>query len=152
MEENQFIIKREYPDNPVVGVGAVIIKDGRALLVKRGKEPGYGRWSIPGGAVHLGEKLSRAIEREVLEETGLVVKAGEIVKVYEPIIKDKEGKIQYHYVLIDFMCSYVSGEPQPSSDILDAAMASPEELDKYDLPRATHSLIRQCLKSAGLLE
>jgi ADP-ribose pyrophosphatase len=146
VEEDQFIIKREYPDNPVVGVGAVIIKDGRALLVKRGKEPGYGRWSIPGGAVHLGEKLARAIEREVLEETCLVVKAGEIVKIYEPIIEDKEGKIQYHYVLIDFSCSYVSGELKPASDILDAAMASPEELDKYDLPSATHSLIVECFE------
>ncbi len=96
------IIKREYPDSPVVGVGAVIIKDGKVLIVKRGKEPGYGRWSIPGGAVHLGEKLAPAVEREVLEETGLVVESGEVVEVYEPLIRDEKGRVRYHYVLIDF--------------------------------------------------
>ena len=145
------IIKREYPDRPVVGVGAVIIKNGKVLIVKRGKEPGYGRWSIPGGAVHLGEKLARAIEREVLEETGLVVEAGEVVEVYEPLIRDEKGKVRYHYVLIDFLCRYISGELKPESDILDAVMAEPAELDKYDLPPATAALLHKCLKKAGLL-
>lgn len=142
------IIKREYPDSPVVGVGAVIIKGGKVLLVKRGKEPGYGRWSIPGGAVNLGEKLARAIEREVLEETGLIVEAGEVVEVYEPVVKDDKGRVRFHYVLIDFLCRYVSGEIKAASDILDAVLAAPEELNKYDLPSATASVIHKCLKIA----
>lgn len=150
-EIDGLIIKREYPDSPVVGVGAIIIKDGKVLIVKRGKEPGYGRWSIPGGAVHLGEKLARAVEREVLEETGLVVEAGEVVEVYEPVVRDSEEKVQYHYVLIDFMCRYVSGELKPESDIQDAVMAEPSELYKYDLPPATAALLHKCLKKEGLL-
>ncbi len=139
-------IKREYPDRPIVGVGAVIIKDGKVLLVKRGQEPGYGTWSIPGGAVNLGERLSQAIEREVLEETGLVVKAGEMVKVYEPVIRDDKGRVRYHYVLIDFICHPISGEISPASDILDAVLVSHSELEQYDLPSATLALIKECLK------
>jgi ADP-ribose pyrophosphatase YjhB (NUDIX family) len=143
------IIKREYPDRPIVGVGAVIIQDGKALLVKRGQEPGYGKWSIPGGAVKVGERLSHAIEREVLEETGLVVKAGEVVKIYEPVIKDDAGRVRYHYVLIDFICHPVSGEISPASDILDAELVSPAELEQYDLPPVTLALIQKCLKEKG---
>jgi ADP-ribose pyrophosphatase YjhB (NUDIX family) len=148
MEIDNYPIKREYPDSPVVGVGAVLIKEGRVLLVKRGKEPGYGSWSIPGGAVHLGEELAQAIEREVLEETGLVVEASPLIKVYVPVIRDEKGRVKYHYVLVDFMCRYVSGELRPASDVLDAAMVSPGELDKYRLPAATAALIEECLKAA----
>jgi len=151
MQEPEPIIKREYPDGPVVGVGAVIIIDDKVLLIKRGKEPGYGSWSIPGGAVHLGEKLSHAVEREILEETGLIVRCGEMVKVYEPVIRDQEGKVQFHYVLIDFLCEYVSGEPRPSSDILDAVLVSPAELKKYGLFKATADLIDKCLRIKGLV-
>ncbi len=145
MKEPKTTIKRDYPDRPIVGVGAVIIKDGKVLLVKRGQEPGYGTWSIPGGAVHLGEKLSQAIEREVLEETGLVVKVGEMVKIYEPVIRDDTGRIKYHYVLIDFICHPISGEISPASDILDAVLVSKSELEQYDLPLVTLALVQECL-------
>lgn len=119
---------------------------GKVLLVKRGQEPGYGTWSIPGGAVKVGELLSHAIEREVLEETGLVVKAGKVVKIYEPVIKDDAGRVRYHYVLIDFICHPVSGEISPASDILDAKLVSQAELEQYDLSPVTLALIQECLK------
>jgi ADP-ribose pyrophosphatase YjhB (NUDIX family) len=147
MKAPKTVIKREYPDRPIIGVGAVIIKDDKVLLVKRGKEPGYGTWSIPGGAVNLGEKLSEAIKREVLEETGLLVSVGEMVKIYEPVMKDDTGRVKYHYVLVDFLCHPVSGEVNPASDILDAVLVSKSELELYDLPPVTLALVQECLNN-----
>jgi 8-oxo-dGTP diphosphatase len=96
------LTKREYPDRPIVGVGAVIVDQGRVLLVKRGSPPLLGEWSLPGGVVELGETLRAGAEREALEETGLIVKAGAVLEVLDRIIPGKAGAPQYHYVLIDF--------------------------------------------------
>jgi 8-oxo-dGTP diphosphatase len=136
-------MKREYPDRPIVGVGAVIIDRGRVLLVKRGSPPLLGEWSLPGGVVELGETLRAATEREALEETGLIVKADEVVEVLDRIIPGKDGAPQYHYVLIDFLCSVLGGEMRAGGDAADARWADESELKKYKLERAALQVIRK---------
>jgi len=131
---------REYPERPILGVGAVIVDDNtkagrRVLLVRRGVPPLLGRWSVPGGMVELGETLRAAAEREVWEETGLVVHAGEILGVFDRIIPAQDGRIQYHYVLIDFLCHVKDGEAQAGSDAAEIAWAQESELDKYQLEK-----------------
>lgn len=131
---------REYPERPILGVGAVIVDDNvktgrRVLLVRRGMPPLQGGWSVPGGMVELGETLRAAAEREVWEETGLVVHAGEILGVFDRIIPAQDGRIQYHYVLIDFLCHVDGGEAQAGSDAAEIAWAQESELDKYQLEK-----------------
>jgi 8-oxo-dGTP diphosphatase len=134
---------REYPDRPIVGVGAVVIHLNRALLVKRGSPPLLGEWSLPGGVVELGETLRTAAEREALEETGLIVKAGEVLEVLDRIIPGKDGAPQYHYVLIDFLCSVEGGDLRAGGDAADTAWASESELGKYKLEKAAVEVIRK---------
>jgi 8-oxo-dGTP diphosphatase len=134
-------MKREYPDRPIVGVGAVIVNQGRVLLVKRGSPPLLGEWSLPGGVVELGETLRVAAEREALEETGLIVKAGEVLEVLDRIIPGKDGVPQYHYVLIDFLCTVLGGELRAGGDAADARWASESELEKYKLEQPAIKVI-----------
>src|SRR5438270_8837992 len=138
--------KRDYPDRPIVGVGAVIVRDGRAVLVRRGGEPLAGEWSIPGGVLELGETLRAAAEREALEETGLVVEAGEVLEVLDRIIPGKDGRTQYHYVLIDFLCHRQGGELRAGADATEVAWATPEELARYDLEPVAIQIITKALK------
>jgi 8-oxo-dGTP diphosphatase len=135
-------MKRDYPDRPIVGVGAVIIHDARALIVQRAGEPRKGEWTVPGGMLEVGETLRSGTEREVLEETGLVVKAGPVVDVFESIWPDATGKTQFHYVLIDFLCGYVSGELKAATDVADARWVTFEELDDLQLIGKTADAIR----------
>ena len=116
-----------YPDLPRVAVGAVVFKDGKVLLVRRGKAPSEGKWSIPGGSVRLGENLQAAAEREILEETGIVIRAKEPIYVFETIEKDDAGQIRFHYVVIDLMAEYLSGEPCAADDAADAGWFSLSE-------------------------
>src|SRR5437870_13678624 len=113
-------MEREYPDHPLIGVGAVIVEHDRVLLIKRGKAPLLGHWSIPGGMLELGETLRQGAEREALEETGLVVRATELLGVFDRVVPDAEGNIVYHYVLIDFLCEKVSGALSAGADAADA--------------------------------
>jgi 8-oxo-dGTP diphosphatase len=136
-------MKREYPDRPIVGVGAVIVDRGLVVLVKRGSPPLLGEWSLPGGVVELGETLRAATEREALEETGLIVKADEVVEVLDRIIPGKDGAPQYHYVLIDFLCTVSGGELRASGDAADAQWASESELEKYKLEQPAIKVIRK---------
>ena len=99
-------MKRDYPDRPLVGVGAVIVQDGRAVIVERSTEPLKGQWSIPGGALELGETLRQCAAREALEETGLQVEAVDVLDVFDSIYRDPDGRTRYHYVLIDFFSSH----------------------------------------------
>jgi len=147
-------MQREYPDNPVLGVGAVIFNNEKVLLVKRGKEPGYGKWSIPGGAVELGETLKEGVLREVKEETGLEVEIGGMVEVLEWISRDENDRIKYHYVLVDFWCKCLSVEINPSSDALDARWVLFSDAPNYDLPLATLEIIDKAFSNykASLLQ
>ncbi|HTC94868.1 MAG TPA: NUDIX hydrolase [Terriglobales bacterium] len=124
-------MKREYPERPIVGVGAVIVADGQVVLVRRGREPLLGQWSIPGGVVEVGESLRQAAAREALEETGLEVEAAEVLEVFESIVPGAElnaGKAQYHYVIIDFLCHTKSGELRAGGDALEARWVRRDQL------------------------
>src|ERR1017187_990485 len=103
---------REFPDNPLVGVGAVIVQNDRVLLIRRGTAPLLGEWSLPGGVLECGETLREAVVREAREETGLTVEPGEMLGVYERVIRSDDGRVRYHFVLIDYFCRPVSGDLQ----------------------------------------
>jgi len=115
-------VSREYPDRPFVGVGAVIVDEAaRVLLVKRRFEPLAGQWSLPGGAVDVGETLEACIRRELREETGLDVEVGPVIEVFDRIMHDAAGRVQYHYVLVDYVCRPVGGTLMAASDVADVA-------------------------------
>jgi len=136
-------MQREYPDRPIVGVGAVIVQQGRVLLIKRGSPPLLGEWSLPGGAVELGETLRAAAEREAREETGLIVKAGEVLEVLDRIVPGRGGAPEYHYVLIDFLCAVESGKLCAGGDAADVRWAEESELGKYKLEQPALEVIRK---------
>jgi 8-oxo-dGTP diphosphatase len=150
MNEVQIVTAREYPERPIVGVGAVIIDaaTSRVVLVRRGSPPLQGEWSLPGGAVELGETLRAAAEREALEETGLNVKAGEVLEVLDRIIPGEGGAVQYHYVLIDFLCRCQGGELRAGGDADDVAWASEIELAEFKLEKIAVSVIKKAFKNS----
>jgi len=136
-------MKRDYPDRPIVGVGAVIVEGGRALLVRRGTEPLKGEWSIPGGVVELGETLRQAAAREAREETGLEVEPGEVLEVVDRIMRDPEHKVQYHYVLVDFLCRWVSGEARPGADASELRWITARELAGFPIADSAAAVLRK---------
>ncbi len=138
-------LPREYPDRPIVGVGAVVVREGAVLLVKRASEPLKGQWSLPGGAVELGETLREAIKREVREETGLEIDILDVIEVFDRISRDAENRPRYHYVLIDFLCAAVAGSSQPGSDVAAVAWARPGELSRYQLSEKATAIIEKAL-------
>ncbi|HEY6349481.1 MAG TPA: NUDIX hydrolase [Candidatus Angelobacter sp.] len=134
---------REYPDRPIVGVGAVIVRDHRVVLARRARPPLLGRWSLPGGVVELGETLRSATEREVLEETGLTVKAGVVVEILDRIIPGEGGRTQYHYVLVDFLCECLDGDLHAGSDVAEVIWAREDELENYELEDLALAVIKK---------
>jgi len=140
---------REYPDRPIVGVGAVIIDQGRVLLVKRGSPPLLGEWSLPGGVVELGETLRAAAEREAREETGLTVKASEVLEVLDRIVPGKDGAPQYHYVLVDFLCVVHGGTLHAGSDAGDARWVRENELERFNLEQPAIEVIRKAFQTSA---
>ena len=140
--------KREYPERPVVGVGGVVICDGRALLVRRGKAPLLGEWSIPGGMLETGETIVEGVRRELMEETGVEVRVGELIEVFERISRDAEGKAQFHYVVLDYFCEPVQGEACAGSDAAEIAWVAEADLGKYALTDAAQRVIRRAFEMA----
>ena len=141
-------MKREYPDRPIVGVGAVIVDNRRAVVVRRGTEPLQGEWSIPGGVLELGETLRAGAEREALEETGLVVRAGEVLGVFDRVVPAEDGRTRFHFVLIDFFCQRISGELRAGGDAAEARWITVEELPGLPMAEPAASLIRKALGSS----
>lgn len=136
-------MKREFPEVPLIGVGAIIIHDFRVLLVKRAHPPIQGQWSIPGGVLEVGELVREAAVREAREETGLIVEPGELLGVFDRILRNSEQRVQYHYVLIDFLCRPVGGELLAASDAAEVRWFTKEELPGLQLPNDTQDVIRK---------
>jgi 8-oxo-dGTP diphosphatase len=137
---------RRYPERPIVGVGAVIMVAEKVVLIRRRFEPLKGEWSLPGGAVELGETLETAIAREVKEETGLEVEVGPVIEVFDRITMDDQKQIQYHYVLIDYLCWPHGGSLQAGSDVDDAVVVDPGALAPYRLTEKAMSVIERALQ------
>lgn len=140
-------MKRAYPEMPVCAVGAMIFQDNRILLVKRGRPPAIGQWSLPGGVVNLGELLENAVIREVWEETGLSVKPLRLGQAVERIIKDDQSRIHYHYIILDYVCTVLEGTPCASSDALDVRYVNIDSLNELDLTEGTAQVIREVFES-----
>lgn len=135
--------RNHYPDYPRVAVGAVVFNGGNVLLVKRGKPPGKGQWAIPGGSVELGETLQAAAEREIREEAGIIIRAGEPAFTFDLVQRDEAGGIRFHYVIIDLLADYVSGEVTAGDDAVDARWVSPQQLDDMQINTRTRRVLRE---------
>jgi ADP-ribose pyrophosphatase len=134
--------RREYPDSPRIGVGAVVIREGRVLLVRRGVAPSCGLWAVPGGSLELGESLREGAEREILEETGITIRAKEPVYIGDLVERDTEGRVRFHYVVVDYAADYLGGEVNGSDDALEARWVSPEEVAGMAVTQTTLKMLR----------
>ena len=143
-------MQREFPEVPLIGVGAIIIESGRVVLVKRGHPPIQGQWSIPGGVLEVGELLREAAIREAREETGLIVEPGELLGVFDRILRHADGRVQYHYVLVDFLCRPAGGELRAASDAADVRWFTLEELPALHLAEDTLEVILKGFEKSGL--
>lgn len=141
-------MQREYPQQPLVGVGAIIVEDGRVLLIRRAKAPLLGEWSIPGGMLELGETVRQGAEREALEETGLVVRANDLLGVFDRIVQDQTKRTLYHYVLVDFLCQRTSGDVLAAGDASDARWFTHAELSNLSLPEETLKVLQMGIAKA----
>ncbi|MBW2492809.1 MAG: NUDIX hydrolase [Deltaproteobacteria bacterium] len=138
------IMNGHYPNHPRVAVGAVVFRDDKVLLVLRGKPPAEKKWSIPGGCVELGETLQEAAEREITEETGIVIQAKKPIYTFDVIERDDKGHIRFHYVIVDLAADYVSGELRAGDDAVDVGWISLKDLNRHNVSDATRELLAQC--------
>jgi ADP-ribose pyrophosphatase YjhB (NUDIX family) len=143
-------MKREFPELPLVGVGAIVIDGDRVLLAKRAHPPIQGQWSIPGGVLEVGEFVREAAIREAREETGLIVEPGDLLGVYDRILRDPDQRVQYHYVLIDFLCRPVGGELRAASDAAEVRWFMREQLPALQLAEDTLEVIQKGFVKLGL--
>jgi len=150
---------REYPEKPIIGIGGVVIEDGRALLIRRGSEPLLGQWSIPGGTLELGETLIEGTERELREETGLTVKVLEMIEVFERIhfgscadetwyTLEEKRRPRFHFVIVDYLCDRISGVPVAGGDVTEVAWAEENDLEKFGLTPTATRVIRKAFSLA----
>ena len=142
MKNRQPKQKNDYPGKPRVAVGAVVFKDECVLLVRRGQPPAEDLWAIPGGSVEIGETLQEAAEREILEETGIQIRALKPIYTFDAIDRDKAGKVRFHYVIVDLAADYVRGEPKPGDDALEARWVSATEIKYLEVSPATLKLLQ----------
>ncbi len=137
-------MRREYPDAPIAAVGVVVVdRDERVLLVRRGHEPSRGRWSLPGGAVELGETVRQAAAREVEEESGVKSEPGDVIEVLDAIHPGENGRPRFHYVLVELLAEYVDGVPRADSDALEARWFTLEQAAGLDIPAITLTILQQ---------
>ena len=148
MENPKTIPSGAYPNRPLVAVGAVVFNKGKVLLVLRAKPPAENHWTIPGGCVELGETLQEAAEREIREETGLSIRAGEPVYTFDVIERDANGAILFHYVIVDLAAEYVSGELRPGDDATDVCWASFRDVKSLKVSAATQKLLQECYNNS----
>ena len=141
---------REYPERPVVGIGGVVIDQGRTLLIRRGSEPLLGEWSIPGGTLELGESLQQGVVRELLEETGIEVRVLELIEVFDRIFPEDgatgtavKRKPRFHFVIADYLCERLGGEPRAGSDVTDVAFAREEDLVRFHLTETATRVLKK---------
>ena len=134
--------KREYPDRPVVGIGAVVIRDGKVLLIRRGVAPGRGLWAVPGGSLELGETLQQGAEREILEETGITIRAREPIYAFDFFERDPDGRIRFHFVIVDLAADYIRGDVKGADDALEARWLAPGDLDHLPVSKNTLKLLQ----------
>ena len=138
--------RRDYPDRPFVGVGAVIVQEGKVVLIRRRYEPLAGQWSLPGGVVEIGETLESSVAREMQEETGFEVQVGPVIEVFDRITRDGEGRVRYHYVLVDYLCWPIVGVLRAGSDVDDAVLVDPKDLSGYGLTAKATAVIDRALQ------
>jgi len=146
---------REYPERPVVGIGGVIIDSGRTLLIRRGSEPLLGEWSIPGGTLEIGESLEEGVARELLEETGIEVRVLELIEVFDRIYLEDgstggavKGRPRFHFVIADYLCERLGGEPRAGSDVTEVAFAREEELARFHLTETATRVLKKAFAMA----
>lgn len=142
MEPHPRIIQT-YPDAPRSAVGAVVFKHDTVLLVRRGQPPAKGLWAIPGGTVQLGETLQAAAEREIVEETGVVIRAREPIFTFDVIERDRRGAVKYHYVIVDLLGDYLSGDPRAGSDAAEARWVTQDGLARLMVNSTTRRLLAE---------
>ncbi len=138
-------MSREYPSRPIIGVGGVVFIEGRVVLIKRRHPPLQGRWSLPGGGVQVGETLREAVQRELREEIGINTRVGALIELFDHITRDAEGRVQYHFVLADYLCHQVDGRLRPGSDAESVATVDPDNLSPYELTDKTRAVIQRAV-------
>lgn len=141
-------MKRDYPDRPLLGVGAIIIRNHDVLVVRRSNPPLKGQWSIPGGLVDTGETTKEAVVREIREETGLTIEPVKLIEVFERILRDEDSRVQYHFVVIDYLCRILAGEPRPGTDVTELRWSRFEDLHSLGITSETTNVIQKALNAA----
>ena len=142
-------MSREYPSHPRVGVAAVVLRDNQVLLVQRGRDPGKGSWGLPGGMLELGETLAEGARREVMEECGVEIEIGPLVAVFEPMQRDEDGRLRFHYVVVDYLARYVTGEPRAGDDADDARWVDLGALEQLLMRKETSEVIWKAVEMAA---
>ena len=138
-------MRREYPKRPLLGVGAIVLRGDKVLLVCRAQEPCKGEWTFPGGLVELGETLRQAAERETYEETGIRIRAGEVLEVVDSLVKGSRGRLRFHYSIVDVISRYISGSPRPGDDVSEVAWVPIKKALRMPLAGVTAKVLRKAL-------